>query len=74
MYVVINELIGFTQYMLFIQSNESGLFESGLFENSYFTTDVYNALQIILVFLIDVPKLPHQKKMSKHSGYKTFVL
>ena len=41
--------IGFTQYLLFIQSSESELLKTG-----YFTTD--NALQIILVFLTDVPK------------------
>ena len=40
MCVVINEFSGF---MLFIQSNESGLFQ-----NSYFTTDIYSALQILV--------------------------
>jgi len=42
----------FLQCLLFLQSSESGLFQ-----NCHFTTDVYNALQIILVFLTDVPKL-----------------
>ena len=41
----------FTEYLLFIQSSERGLFEAG-----YFATNVYNALQFILVFLTDVPK------------------
>ena len=40
----INYFIGFTQYLLFIQS-----IESGFFETCYSTTNVYNALQIILV-------------------------
>ena len=45
MCVAINYFIGFTQYQLFIQSSERGLFET-----SYFTTNIYNALQLILVF------------------------
>ena len=51
MCVVINDFSGFTQYLLFIQSSESGLFQT-----SYFITEVYSALQNILVFLTDVPK------------------
>ncbi len=51
MCIVINGFSDFTQFLLFIQSSETGLFETG-----YFTTGVYNALQIILVFLADVPK------------------
>ena len=48
--------IGFTQYLPFIQSSETGLFETG-----YFTTNIYNALQIILVFLTDVHKPTHKR-------------
>ena len=44
-------VIDFTQFLLFIQSSETGLFTT-----CYFTTGVCNALQIILVFLADVPK------------------
>ena len=51
--------IGFTQYLLFIQSSERGLFEAG-----YVPTDVYNALQLMLVFLTDVTK-PAQKENGK---------
>ena len=44
----------------FTQRSESGLFhtryKSGLFHTGHFTTDVYNALQISVVFLTDVPK------------------
>ena len=40
--------VGFMQYLLFIQTSESGLFQSG-----YFTTDVYNVLQISFVFLTE---------------------
>ena len=40
--------VGFTQYFLFIQSCERGLFQT-----CDFTTNVYNALQIILVFLTE---------------------
>ena len=47
---VINTFIGFTPYLLFIQS-----IESGLFETDYFTTNAYIALHVILVFLTDVP-------------------
>ena len=56
MCIVINYFIGFTQYLLFIQSSERGLFET------CFTTNVYNALQLILVFLTDVPKPTHKRK------------
>ena len=35
---------------------------SGLFQTGYFTTDVYNALQIVLVFLNDVPKPANKRK------------
>ena len=59
MYIVINDFTGFTQYLLFVQNSESGLFE----------TNVCNALQIILVFLSDVPESTHKMKMSKHSAY-----
>ena len=34
----------------------------GLFETGYFTINVYNALQLILVFLTDVPKPNHKRK------------
>ena len=44
MCIAIYYFIGFTQYLLFIQSIESGLFQTGTF-----TTNVYNVLQIILV-------------------------
>ena len=50
MCIVTNDFSGFTQYLLFIQSNESGLFQTG-----YFTTDVYNVLHNILVFLTNIP-------------------
>ena len=55
--IMINYVSGFTQYQHFLQSSERGLFETG-----YFTTNVYNALQIILVFLNDVPKPSYQRK------------
>ena len=45
MCIVVNNLFGFTQYLLFIQSSERGLFEAG-----YFATNVYNALQLFLVY------------------------
>ena len=44
------------QYLLVIQSVESGLFET-----CYFSTNVYKALQIILVFLTNVPKPTHKR-------------
>ena len=43
--IVINDFVGFTQYLLFLQSSDRGLFEAG-----YFATNVYNALELILVF------------------------
>ena len=57
MCIVINDFVGFTQYLLFIQSSDRGLFEAG-----YFATNVYNALQLILVCLTDVPKPTHKRK------------
>ena len=54
MCIVSNNFIGF---MLFIQSNERGLFET-----DYFPANVYNALQPIHVFLTDVPKPNHKRK------------
>ena len=57
MCIVINDFIGFTQYLLLIQSSESGLFETG-----YYTTNVSNELQVIIVFLTDVPKPTHKRK------------
>ena len=44
MCVVINYFISFTQYLLFIQSSDRGLFEAG-----YFGTNIYNAVQLDLV-------------------------
>ena len=49
--------IGFTQYLLFIQRQSS---QSGLLKTGYVTTD--DALQIILVFLTDVPKPTDKRK------------
>ena len=49
--VIINYFIGFTEYLLFVQSSDRGLLDVG-----YFVTNIYNALQFILVFLADVPK------------------
>jgi len=57
MCIVINDCSGFTQYLLFIQSSETGWFKTG-----YFTGGVYNALQSILVFLTDVPKPTYKRK------------
>ena len=57
MCIVINHSIGFSQYLLFIQSSERGLFET-----CYFTTNIYKALQHILAFLTDVPKPTHIRK------------
>ena len=34
----------------------------GMFEAGYFATNVYNALQFILVFLTDVPKPTYKRK------------
>ena len=39
MCVVINDFSGFMQYLLFIPTSESGLFQTG-----YFATDVYSVL------------------------------
>ena len=50
-------LIGFKQYLLSIQS------ERGLFKAAYFPTDVvYNALQLVLVFMTDVTTPAHKRK------------
>ena len=46
MCAVINNFIGFMEYLLFVQSSDRGLFEAG-----YFATNIYDALQFILVFL-----------------------
>ena len=58
MYIDINDFIGFTPYLLFIQNSESRKFETG-----YFSTYVYNALQVIRVFLTDVPKPTYKRKV-----------
>ena len=50
-------IISFTQYLLFVQSSEIGLYETG-----YVATNVYNALQLILVFLTHVPKPTYKRK------------
>jgi len=42
------------QFLLVILSSESGFFHT-----DYLTTDVYNALQVILVFLTEGPKPTH---------------
>ena len=57
MFIIITYFSGFTQYLLFMKSSETGLFQTG-----YITTDVYNALIIILVFLTDVPKATDKRK------------
>ena len=41
MCAVINYFIGFTEYLLFVQSSDRGLFEAG-----YFATNIYNALLV----------------------------
>ena len=52
MCIVMDDFSGLVQHLLSIQSSENGLSKTG-----YFTTDVYNSLQIImLIFLTDVPK------------------
>ena len=43
----------------------------GLFEAGYFATNAYNMLQLILVFLTDVPKQTHQRKC-QNTGYKIY--
>ena len=53
--------------MLFIQTSERGLFETG-----YFATNIYNALQFILVFLTDVPKPTYKRKCQK-TLYTRFI-
>ena len=40
-----------------LQSSDRGLFEAG-----YFATNIYNALQFILVFLANVPKPTYKRK------------
>ena len=67
MCIVINYFISFTVYLLFVQSSERGLFEAG-----YFATNVYNALQLILVFLTDVPKPTHNRKC-QNTLYTRFI-
>ena len=50
MCIVINYFISFTQYLLFIQSDQRGLFET-----SYFATNVYNLyiyIYYIYVYII----------------------
>ena len=44
-------------YLFFVQSSDRGLFEAG-----YFATNIYNALQFILVFLANVPKPTYKRK------------
>ena len=72
MCIVIIYFISFKQYLLFMQNSERGLFEAG-----YFPTNIYNALQLILVFLTDVPK-PAQKENIKtpwiYKIYKTWTI
>ena len=51
MCIVIDDFSGLMQRLLSIQSSENGFFKTG-----YFTTDVYNSLKIVLIFLTDVPK------------------
>ena len=67
MCIVIDYFIGFSQYLLFIQSSEIGLFETG-----YFITNVYNAMQLILVFLTDVAK-PIYKRKCQNTLDTTFI-
>ena len=67
MCAVINDFIGSTEYLLFVQSSDRGLFEAG-----YFATNIYNALQFILVFLANVPK-PTYKRKCQNTLYTRFV-
>ena len=57
MHIVINNLGGFLEYLLFTWRSESGLFQT-----DHITTDDYNLLHIILVFLTDIPKTTDKRK------------
>ena len=57
---LVNCFSGFTEYLVFVQNSDRGLFEA-----DYFATNIYNALQCILVFLTGVPR---RRDDRRHDG------
>ena len=65
MNIVIYNLSGFSEYLLFIFRMDSSEYE--LFKTGNFITDIYNALHTIPVFLTDVSETTYVRKRLRRS-------